>query len=238
MTSGLSLVPMGAGTRFAAKGGMTRKPFPKATSSPIPVAVCSANELLYAGIDAMVRRNHEMVLCAWLKTPKELAARRGQVLLFDLALGHEELAGCWRQGEPGPIVVLGNPQHSMECIRRVIMAGASGFVCAEDEIERQLPLAIACVSRGGFYLGKALRTDLVQLARSAKGGEERLSGRERQVVDLLGTGLQRLEIAQRLGIGVKTVDTLFMRCRTKLEQRSTQALREYAIARRFDEAGG
>jgi two-component system response regulator FixJ len=69
-------------------------------------------------------------------------------------------------------------------------------------------------------------------ANEAKTRLEKLSDREREVCDLLVTGLQNKEIGHRLGISPRTVQVHRGRVMDKLEVRSLQDLVRLALAAR------
>ncbi len=87
-------------------------------------------------------------------------------------------------------------------------AGASGYVvkdAAPDELER----ALQAVARGGRYLPAGIAAEIaggegVSLAGS---GERELTSRQREILQLVAEGRSTREIAKRLSISIKTVET-------------------------------
>lgn len=67
-----------------------------------------------------------------------------------------------------------------------------------------------------------------RLPTPAGPGVDRLSGRERQVVQMLGRGLSNRQIAERLFRSVKTIETHKQRARQKLDLPSALALAQFA----------
>jgi DNA-binding NarL/FixJ family response regulator len=117
-------------------------------------------------------------------------------------------------------------------IRQLLAAGAVGYVLKRGAPEA-LVEAIKVVAAGGVYLdptmaGKVVR-GFVRPAEEAgaKGGA--LSDRELEVARLTAAGYSNKEIAARLELSVKTVETYRARGMEKLELKSRADLVRYAV---------
>jgi two-component system response regulator NreC len=104
----------------------------------------------------------------------------------------------------------------------VIEAGASGYLCKSDA-DRDLVTALRAVSRGEVYLPPGARRFLLERCSSAStihaGGcdaIQTLSAREREVMALTAEGFTSYEVAERLLISSKSVDTYRARVMEKL----------------------
>jgi DNA-binding NarL/FixJ family response regulator len=120
-------------------------------------------------------------------------------------------------------------------LRLLLEAGASGYVlkraAAEDLIH-----AIRTVAAGGVYLDPALAGQVVGSFvrspaghRAPEGGD--LSDREAEVVRLIAAGYSNKEIASRMSLSVKTVETYKARSMEKLGLESRADLVRYALQR-------
>jgi len=101
--------------------------------------------------------------------------------------------------------------HAREdLVARAFAAGATGYALKEQPGE-ELAEAIATVARGERYVAPKLRTprlsELLAAGRGAGGPLSLLSSREREGFDLLARGLDNKDVARRLFISVKTVET-------------------------------
>jgi two-component system response regulator NreC len=120
-----------------------------------------------------------------------------------------------------------------DVVTEALETGASGYVlktCSADELYR----AVEAVMSGQVYLCPDVATTVVNdyrriLAAREAASKPLLSERERDVLRLTAEGLRTKEIAARLGIGVKTVETYRARLMTKLQCHSTAELTRYAI---------
>lgn len=129
------------------------------------------------------------------------------------------LAGASRSGTATRVVVLTTFSQS-EIVYDALVAGASGFML-KDMPGVQLVGGVRAVARGEELLAPALTRRLVEhfVDRSRPApphGFERLTGREREVLQLLARGLTNAEIAQELTVSLETVKTHVSRCLAKL----------------------
>jgi DNA-binding NarL/FixJ family response regulator len=101
---------------------------------------------------------------------------------------------------------------SDELIRQVLEAGARGYLL-KSEATRQLVPAVESLSRRKPYFSGRVSEVVLQgflrpaAAAKAEFGVERLTSREREIVQLLAEGNTNKDIARRLGLSVKTVET-------------------------------
>src|SRR5437667_5013713 len=117
-----------------------------------------------------------------------------------------------------------------------LAAGATGYVL-KPTADQELLSAIHAVHRGRTFidvgrpdgLGGALPRTLPPPAQPPHATRQLLSPRERQVLALLVRGYANHEIAERLRVGVKTVETHRARLAKKLGVRTRVQLVEYAL---------
>lgn len=131
------------------------------------------------------------------------------------------------------VVVLASQAESSQ-ILRALQAGAHGIVlrhtCGEAIVD-----AVRAVQAGGTFIGDAASAVLLRDYVSQRSGMEitsplqRLSQRERQVLDMVVSGMTSNEIAQHLVISPKSVETYRSRLMTKLGVRNVPGLVKFAI---------
>jgi DNA-binding NarL/FixJ family response regulator len=113
-------------------------------------------------------------------------------------------------------------------VHRMLGAGAGGYVLkrsAPDELVR----AVRAVAAGGTYLDPGVAGLVVNAPAEPAGGE--LSEREAEVVRQIALGYSNKEIAARLKLSVKTVETYKARSLEKLGLHSRVDLVRYALDR-------
>ena len=132
------------------------------------------------------------------------------VVLCDLHLpGYSGLEVTERivRGEPGPRVIIVSVLEDGPLPKRLLEAGASGYIGKGGDAA-ELIRAVRDVARGKRYLGVNVAQNL---ALHTVGGDaspfDALSPRELEVAMLLTQGLRQEEIAKRLSLSAKTVNT-------------------------------
>jgi two-component system response regulator NreC len=117
-------------------------------------------------------------------------------------------------------------------LRSSLAAGASGYV-VKSAADSDLLAAIRAVHRGKVVLDPSLAAAVVygSLPRRTVGGSPGgpLSPREREVLDLIAQGYTNQQMADQLGLSVKTVETYRSRLVEKLGLRSRAELVRYAL---------
>jgi DNA-binding NarL/FixJ family response regulator len=137
------------------------------------------------------------------------------------------------------IVVL-TMHDSEELARKVLEAGARGFVLKSDAV-RDLANAVKTVVKGKpFFSGKIsemlLRGYLEGSRKTEAESIPTLTPREREVVQLLAEGKSSKEVASILGTSPATVDTQRAKIMQKLDLHSVTDLVRYAIRNHIIEA--
>ncbi len=154
-----------------------------------------------------------------------LALAEVDVLVVDASLhsenGLELIAEALHSKQvPGAVVV--TAQDTVELAAEAVRAGARGFVSKSDSVE-DLIATIAAVHRGETHLPNRLLAGILEeLQRSSRQDDELvrrldlLTDREREVLAMLASGIDRQTIAARLFISAHTVRTHVQRILTKL----------------------
>lgn len=133
-----------------------------------------------------------------------------------------------------PMLVVSMHDESLYA-ERVLRAGARGYI-TKQEATRNILLAIRRILDGHIYLNERVATQI--LTRIASPGAhsstnlrptDMLADRELQVFELTGRGLNARQIADRLHIGTKTVETYRARIREKLNLKDGTELLQLAI---------
>jgi DNA-binding NarL/FixJ family response regulator len=117
--------------------------------------------------------------------------------------------------------------------KRVLHAGASGYLM-KSEPSGVLIDAIRRVLRGKVYLSEKMTEQLLYQAISGRDESDQdivksLSDREFDVFQLIGRGLNRSHIAQKLNLSVKTIDAVRESIKHKLGLKSASELVAFAI---------
>ena len=119
---------------------------------------------------------------------------------------------------------------------RALKAGAKGYIM-KQEAESNVTTAINTVMRGEIYLSsneKARLEELTKDNKKPKDGEpfdliSSLSDRQLQIFTLIGKGLGTVDIAEKLNLSIKTIDTHKENIKIKLHCGTSAELRQMAI---------
>ncbi len=113
-------------------------------------------------------------------------------------------------------------------IEQLIKAVASGFIPKDNAFE-DLLYAIRTVALGGKFISPSITNAVFDLHSAEEQMHEFLTKRECEVLKLIASGLTNKQIANKLFITLKTVDTHRTRIMQKINLHSTADLTRYAI---------
>ena len=114
---------------------------------------------------------------------------------------------------------------------QALHCGAKGYLMKSEPPEK-LIAALHTIADGGLWVSPAVAQNVVQQQFEQPGGQTtRCSVREQQVLDLIAQGLRTKEIAERMAISVKTVNTYKENLKAKLGLASVAQLMVYASQR-------
>lgn len=140
-----------------------------------------------------------------------------------------DLAQQIRRHYPGTGVIFLSSSADSGHARLAMKSGASAFLtkCSEPvEVE----LAMRACGRGQIYLSPSVSRKLIEGRRAERpDGGGVLTRRQREVLRLIGRGKSTKEVAQVMGIGVKTVETHRARLMQTLGLRGIGALTHFAV---------
>jgi DNA-binding NarL/FixJ family response regulator len=207
----------------------------------IRVLVVDDQELVRAGLRGILRPEFGFDIVGECADGSEVAAAAGpaaaDVILMDVRMPRvdgvratEELRR--RDGSP-PVLALTTFDDD-EILAGMLRAGASGFVLKGLPAE-ELHRAVRMVAGGGAWLDPAVTGRVLTVYRSAAPAPGRdaglavLTGREREVLALIGQGRSNAEIAAALFVGEGTVKTHINHVFAKLGLRDRAAAVVFAF---------
>ena len=128
-------------------------------------------------------------------------------------------------------------------VEQLIEAGASGYVVKQSDGD-ELLAAVRQVHQGGAFLSSAVCKGVLdefrQAIRKKRAGSEesRLTSREVEVLQLVAEGYANKQIADMLGISIKTAEKHRQELMNKLDIHDTASLTRYAVAQGLVELPG
>jgi DNA-binding NarL/FixJ family response regulator len=145
-------------------------------------------------------------------------------------LNGAEVTRRLRERNPGQRVLALTVHEDHGYLRLLLEAGAAGYILKRAAAE-ELVRAIRAVAAGAAYVDPALAARVVDNFVRAQAGTRaaELSEREAEVVRLIALGYSNKEIASRLNLSVKTVETYKTRSLEKLGMKSRVDIVQYAV---------
>lgn len=164
-----------------------------------------------------------------------IAEHRPDLVIVDIALkgvnGIELIKRIKAMQPEVPVLVL-SVQDEALFGERALRAGARGYVMKQAAREEVMG-AIRQVLKGGRYLSRKMQDQMLENLSTGKSGLgagiERLSDRELEVFQLVGSGCGTRQIAEQLRLSIKTIETYRAHIKQKLKLRNGMELIRTAI---------
>jgi two-component system, NarL family, response regulator NreC len=204
-------------------------------SAPISVVLADDHALMRRSLRLLLDGEEDMEVIA---EASDLACAvryvqddQPHVLILDLSMpdgSSIEAISQLRERVPETQIVALTMEDDPVFARRALAAGALGFV-AKDLADDELPQGVRAAARGEEYISPRMAPRLDAIGRSLT--EEKLSAREVKVLRLIAYGLTSVEIARKLRISPRTVQTQRAHIFTKLGLGTRAELVHYALGR-------
>jgi DNA-binding NarL/FixJ family response regulator len=203
----------------------------------IRLVIADDHELIREGIKKIVRPSADLKIVGEAGDLKQalalIAQVRPDVAVLDLTLPDADgLDGLMtlRRHFPALRVVILSMHAEERYAAAALRAGALGYV-SKAVAATELVEAVRSAARGEVWLGPRVSAALALEPASAAGHppHDSLTPREREIVALIGAGLQIKQVAGELGISVSSVNTYRSRIFRKMGLASNAALIRYAV---------
>lgn len=209
---------------------------------PLQILLADDHEVVRHGLRALLQEHPGWKVCAEATSGRqavEMAEKlQPNVAILDISmpsLNGLDATRIIRKVSPRTEVLIFTMHESEQLIREVLAAGAKGYLLKSDAGRSVVAAVEALAAHRPYFNWKVSETILdgfLRAASTTKEGEksqEPLTSREREIVQLLAEGLSNKEIATRLDISVKTVETHRAAVMRKLDAHSVVDLVRYAL---------
>jgi DNA-binding NarL/FixJ family response regulator len=211
------------------------------------IVVADDHDIIRRGLRQLLMSQSGWEIVAEARTGREAVKLAEQhkpdVVVMDVSmpeLNGLEAAQRIHKALPKTEIVILTLHFSDVLLRRIVESGARAYIMKSDA-DRDLVAAVQAVAKHQpFFTARAadmLSTGYVQPeSPNHREGQERLTSREREIVQLLAEGMSSKEAAVSLGISVKTAETHRANIMRKLELHSVSELVRYAVKNQIIEA--
>jgi DNA-binding NarL/FixJ family response regulator len=205
----------------------------------VRIVVADDHEVVRKGLIDILREKPEWQVCGEARNGRE-AIEKAKLLMPDVMIMDVSMPGlngleATRQivkADPAIKILILTLHDSDQVIRNVLDAGARGFLLKSDSGCELVAAVDALLRDKTYFTSKVAAMVLEGYLRGGTpftAGQNPLTPRERQVVQLLAEGSSTKEVAAALGLSVKTAETHRSNIMRKLQLHSVSELVLYAV---------
>ena len=212
----------------------------KNDSAPIRILIADDHKIMREGLLSLLEKQQNMEVIAEAENGRKAVqlalAKRPDIVIMDISMPDLNGIEATRQilAELSETRVIALSMHSdKRFVVEMFQAGASGFLL-KDCAYQELALAINTVAARQTYLspevaGVMIEDYINRFPAPTSSPSSILTGREREVLQLVAEGWPTKKIADHLYVSVKTVETHRRQIMKKLDIYSIADLTKYAI---------
>ncbi len=196
------------------------------------VFIVDDHSILREGLSHLINSEEDLMVCGEADTVSDslqaIVDSRPDIVIVDISLGDGSgirLIENLMYSHPDVLTLVLSMHDESAYAERCLKAGARGYIMKQEPSIR-LIAAIRKVLDGEIYVSEELNVKFLQqfVANRFEGpgsATELLSNRELEVYQLIGKGLKKQEIAERLSLSVKTIETYVEHIKNKLHLKSS-----------------
>jgi DNA-binding NarL/FixJ family response regulator len=203
------------------------------------VLIVDDHPIVRHGLGELIARQPDLQVCGEAADSSEalqkVEANRPDVAVVDITLDGDngiELIGQIQALYPEVKILVSSMHDEKTFAGRALRAGALGYINKRESIRKVID-AVRQVLRGEIYLSPKMANQL--LHRAAVGEPldndpmESLSNRELEVFEMIGQGMNTRQIAHKLGLSPRTIETHRKNIKTKLGLQNSPQLSRSAF---------
>ena len=213
------------------------------------ILIADDHDLMRRGVRSLLQSHPGWEICGEAHTGREAVSKaeelKPDVVILDISmpdLNGVEAARRIRTATPNSEILILSVHYSDQLIRDILEAGVRGYLIKSDS-DRDLITAVETLANHKpFFTPRATEVILGNFSQSGTRAEipgtlrERLTSREREIVQLLAEGKSSKEVASSLCISVKTAETHRANIMRKLQLHTVTELVRYAVRNQIIEA--
>src|SRR5271156_6137355 len=210
------------------------------------VFIVDDHPLLRQGLASLIGREADLTVCGEAEEAQAalmaIGEKKPDILIVDISLNGPDgldLLKNLRMLYPDlPVLILSMHDESIYA-ERALRARANGYIMKQEATEKVL-VAVRRILDGEIYLSDRMANKLLHQYVSGASADAHsqlsaLSDRELEVFRLIGEGRGTRQIAEKLHLSIKTVETYQAHIKDKLSLRSGRELVQHAIQAKINE---
>ncbi len=205
------------------------------------ILIIDDHPIVRDGLEHLLSREEDLHICGQAEDAENgltaLDTTNPDLVIVDISLQGSisglELTKIIHEKYPDlPILVLSMHDEALYA-ERVIRSGAKGYIM-KHEMTGTIVNAIRMVMNNKVYLSERMTSRFLNELSQDKSQKiqnpiDNLSNRELEVLRLVGQGMKTSEIAEKLHVGIKTIDTHRHRIKNKLNMKNSAEMVKFAI---------
>jgi DNA-binding NarL/FixJ family response regulator len=212
----------------------------KSSQGPAGVLIVDDHPMMRLGLAQLISGEPDLCVCGEAATAAQalerIAKDKPSLVLLDLSLPDKNGLDAIKDIHalcPGlPVLVLSMHDEAVFA-ERVLRAGARGYIMKVEAGKRILE-ALRRVLAGQIWVSDRMSAQILETfsgrhPEASRSPIERLSDREFEVLELIGQGHTTREIAERLHLSTKTIETHRLNIKEKIGVRTGAELVRYAV---------
>lgn len=213
----------------------------KPPSHPIRVYLADDHTVVRQGLMALLQAQDDIIIVGdaadGRTAVREIVALAPDVVVMDLGLPQLNGVDATRQicdALPNTGVLILSMHSGEEYVRPALRAGARGYLLKGSGIS-DFVNAIRAVAQGDAFFSPPIAKLVLQDAQhtstkvSKESDDQSLTGREREILQLVAEGRSSAEIARTLSLSIKTIEAYRSRIMTKLGVKNIAGLVKHAL---------
>jgi two-component system, NarL family, response regulator NreC len=188
--------------------------------NPLRILIADDHEVVREGVRLLLEREPGWQVCGIAKTGcdavKQTRTLRPDIVVLDMGMPNLDGLEAARQIKrilPETELLIFTARETDELIREVFEAGVKGYILKSEAGTHLVEAINALAQHKPFFTSKVAEVLFQRFSKRSASKQvvaqdgERLTGRERQIVRLLAQGMSNKEVADSLGISVRTAET-------------------------------
>lgn len=201
----------------------------------ITVVLADDHSILRAGLKLLLESQNDIEVVAEAENGTQAVDAcskfKPNILILDISMPEGSglpVIDKIKYDSPGTKTIVLTMHSDIEWIKSSISAGALGFI-VKKYAETELLMAIRSVNQGIPFIKTAAESELLPKTSSQNNGEAHLSDRELEVLKYIAYGYTYEEIAKKLFVSVKSIETYRGRISKKLSLDTRAKMVRYAL---------